>query len=309
MQIIMLVCLTVFIYNIVDLFMRFVYRKYITYKIRLNDIQKHSLFEYPAGSKRKEPKERISIKLPEKLREDLMLAGLHLRPEEFILLWGIVTVFPGFFALLLSRGIVIVITLVVSGLLFPIILVSILKKKRMEKFNQQLGEALMVISNSLRAGFTFEQALSSISKDLPDPIGTEFKKIVREVELGEELEKSMENVAKRMESKDMELMTTAVAIQRQVGGNLSNILDNIGETIKDRIIIKRNIKALTAQGEISGKIIALLPVVLLVMISMVNPEYMAPMFNTTYGHVLLGLSIVLEVLGYITIKKLINIEM
>ena len=187
--------------------------------------------------------------------------------------------------------------------------ISIKTKKRKETFNNQLGDVLMLLSNSLRAGFTFEQALRSVAEDLPDPIGTEFMRIVQDVELGGDLERAMDDVANRMESEDMKLINTAVSIQRKVGGNLSNILDNISETIMDRIMIKKKINTLTAQGRISGLIISVLPVVLVVLISIINPEYMEPMFTTTFGHILLGLSVIMELLGFIFIKKTIDIEM
>lgn len=309
MYIIAAMSLAILVYNITDVFTKIIYRKYIIFESRLKIVQKQSLIDYNSQKKDRKERQKLSIEVPERLKKNLIMAGVHLRPEEFVVMWGIVIVFPALIASILNKGIIIIVMLVIAGIILPPAVIYTMRKNRMEKFDSQLGDALTVISNSLRAGFSFEQAIASMSEDLPDPIGAEFRKVVQELELGAKLEESMDKVAKRMQSKDMELMNTAVAIQRQVGGNLADILENIGKTIRDRIIIKKNIKALTAQGEISGKIIALLPIVLLVMISMVNPEYMEPMFNTTYGYVLLSVSVVLEILGYVMIKKLINIEM
>lgn len=309
MYIITAMSLAILAYNITDLLSNLVYKRYITFKSRFDIIKKQSLYNYSRQKRDKKEKEKLSIKVPERLKESLVMAGVHLRAEEFLAMWALIIIFPAMIAFVLNKGIVIMAGLAGIGMIIPPAVIKKMKNNRMEKFNNQLGDALLIISNSLRAGFTFEQALSSMVKNLPDPISTEFKKIIREVELGEKIEISMAEVAERMNSKDMELMNTAVAIQRKVGGNLADVLDNIGETIRDRIIIKRNIKSLTAQGEISGKVIALLPVILLVMISIVNKEYMEPMFTTTYGYFMLGLCGFLEILGYTMIKKLINIEM
>lgn len=309
MYIITAMSLGILAYNITCMLSKIVYKRYINFKSRLDIIKQQSLYNYSRQKKHKKQKQKLSIEVPEKLRESLLMAGVHLRAEEFLTMWALLIVLPAMIAFVLNKGVIIIAGLVALGIITPPVVIGKMKKDRMNKFNDQLGDALLVISNSLRSGFTFEQALASMTKNLPEPICTEFGKIVREVELGEKIEVSMAEVAERMKSKDMELINTAVSIQRRVGGNLADVLDNIGDTIRERIIIKKNIKALTAQGEISGKIIALLPVILLIMISIVNREYMEPMFTTTYGYIMLGLCVLLEILGYTMIKKLINIEM
>lgn len=296
-------------YHITETFINLIYRKYINYKSRMSLIQERALLGYSNKEKKKKEKGKFTIEVPEKLRETLIMSGIHLRPEEFLGLWVGLTIILVIIAIILNKGAIFKIGALIAGIILPPIVISKKREQQLERFDVQLGETIMIISNSLRGGFTFEQSLAAVSKDLPDPIGSEFRKIVREIELGEKLETTMGEVAEKMESEDMKLMNTAIAIQRQVGGNLADVLDNIGETIRERITMKKNIKTLTSQGEISGKVIAVLPVILIVMISLVNPEYMEPMFNTTLGYVLLGLSAFLEITGYIIIKKLINIEM
>lgn len=308
MKLLMALSLSYLAYNFVELMITLIYRKYFVFKNRLDIIESQSIIGFKGASKKDKKKGNLKLTVPEKLTDSLLQAGLLIKAEEYIIIWLVSGLLPGLIGVILGLNTMLCILLMGGGFILPAVVLSMKKKKRGDKFNNQLGDALMIISNSLRAGFTFEQALKSVSRDLPDPIGTEFRKIVREVDLGERLEVAMEEVAIRMNSDDMGLMNTAVAIQRQVGGNLADVLDNIGETIRARIIMKKNIKAMTAQGEISGKVIALLPVILLVMISFVNGEYMEPMFNTTFGHVLLGVSFILELLGYMMIKKLINIE-
>lgn len=306
MNIILALCLSILVYNIAEVLVRFINRKYIIYKKRLDIIKKENLLSY-AGKKKKNKKH--NIEMLDRLKESLIMADIQLRPEEFFVIWGTIMIVPLIIIKILNKGMILFCICVMLGVIMPPLFISSKIKSRKEKFNNQLGDVLMLLSNSLRAGFTFEQALYNVAKDLPDPIGTEFMKIVRDVELGERLEKAMEDVAERMDSKDMELINTAVSIQKQVGGNLANILDNVSNTIMDRIIIKKKINTLTAQGRISGLIISLLPIVLAILISIINPEYMEPMFNTTYGYVLLCLSVVMELLGFLIIRKIIDVEM
>lgn len=284
-----------------------VYKNLRLYITRLNSIEEQSSGSM-ANKKKKLDLEKKGVPFLEKLQEDLILAELKLRANEFVVIWLISAIVPSFLVLLITRNPIFFLGLFIVGALIPKIVLGKLKNKNRELFNEQLGEAIMIISNSLRAGFTFEQALKSVSRDLPNPIGREFRKIVQESELGESLENVMENVSSRMASDDMELMNTAVVIQRQVGGNLADVLDNIGKTIRMRGIMKRNIKALTAQGEVSGKVIAILPVFLLVVLTLISYDYMSSLYTTSFGQMALGLSVVLEILGYAVIKKIINID-
>jgi tight adherence protein B len=248
------------------------------------------------------------LHVPQRIRNELIAAGIRLRPEEYVMMWICATLIPALLAYIVGGSPPVCLILVLAGAAVPPVLVSVAHKKRIERFNAQLGDALMVISNSLRAGFSFEQSLANISKELPDPLGPELAQAVRELELGANLEAVLSAVAERMQSEDMELLNAAVVIQRQVGGNLAEIIDNISETIRDRIAIKRNIKTLTAQGRISGKVIGALPLFLLAFVSMVNSSYMQPLFTTTYGYAMLAVSAVLEGIGFLLIRKLVNIK-
>ncbi len=294
------------VYNLLIVLINLVYKNYIVYRERLESIEKEAPLAYGKNVEKKGI--QIDASLEEKIQEELLQAGIHLRTEEYLKIRAVITALPFLIILIIKNDMVLAIGGALFGFIAPPLHLKKKKKDRMDLFNDQLGDVILIISNSLRAGFTFEQAMGSVARDLPDPIGPEFLKIGREVELGERLEVAMEDTARRMGSEDMELMNTAVAIQRQVGGNLADVLDNIGTTIRDRIIIKKKIKAMTAQGEISGKIIGFLPFALLIIVSLVNKEYMEPLFTTTFGKILLIISIILEGLGFMTIKKIVNIE-
>ena len=194
------------------------------------------------------------------------------------------------------------------GLVAPPFFLKIAAARQRSLFEAQLGDALMVLSNGLRAGFSFEQALENVSGDLANPIGGELNTIVRELKLGGELEQSFLIVADRMESDDLKLLTTAVVIQQRVGGNLAEILDIISQTIRDRLTIKRSIKTLTAQGRITGQVIGALPVLLLFALSFANPGYISPLFSSMMGRLLLMLGGGMEIFGFLMINKIVKIK-
>lgn len=251
---------------------------------------------------------RSVIRVSDRFRESLDLARVNLGPEEFVFLWIVVAFFPALIALVISGRLLVMIALAFGFAFLPPLYLRTKINKQRVLFERQLGDALMVLANAIRAGFSFPQALSNVANDLSDPISREFLSVSRDLQLGGDLEASMLKVADRMESEDLRLITTAVVIQRQVGGNLAEILDTISQTIRDRLAIKRSVKALTAQGRISGKIIGAMPIFLLAIITLINPTYAEPLFATTTGIVLLGFGALIEIFGFAWIKRIVNIK-
>lgn len=194
----------------------------------------------------------------------------------------------------------------------PNLYVSYIAKKRLTAFNNQLGDTITMMSNALRGGYSFLQTLDMVSKEAPYPVNVEFRRVVQEVGLGRTTEEALGNLQRRVPSDDLDLLITAVNIQMEVGGNLAQILDTIGHTIRERVRIKGEINTLTAQGRISAWVITGLPVGLAIFISMVNPTYMAPIF--TFGFppqawcCLPLTSVVMIVIGYFAIMKIMDIE-
>lgn len=302
--------ISIVFYYFLEFTFNIIYKRQIVLRNRLFEVESEkSAGLHRSRHKTKKEKNKGIFRVPDKIRVSLISSGITLRPEEFVAIWAAAMFMPGLILLGLGKNPITCFVTFLIGAVLPPIYVSTAKNKRKEKFTQQLGDALLIISNSLRAGFTFEQSLSNISRDLPNPLGEEFSKVVRELELGGSLERSLNSLAERMKSKDMELLNTAVIIQRQVGGNLSEIIDVISETIRERITIKRTIKTLTSQGRISGKVIGALPIFLLLIISFINPSYMEPVYTTQYGHTMLIICILLEGIGFFLINKIINIEM
>ncbi len=194
----------------------------------------------------------------------------------------------------------------------PNIYLAVRAGNRIKAFNNQLGDTITLMSNSLRSGYSFLQTLDMVSREAPPPVSTEFSRVVQEVGLGRSTEEALDNLLRRIPSEDLELLITAVNIQHEVGGNLAQILDTIGHTIRERVRIKGEIKTLTAQGRISAYVITGLPIALALFITVINPEYMSPLF--TFGFppenwcCLPVASLIMIMIGYFAIMKIIDIE-
>ncbi len=193
---------------------------------------------------------------------------------------------------------------VLAGLLF----LHIYIKRRQKAFTTQLGDMLVMVANALRAGFSFMQAFELIAREMDAPIGREVQKVVNEVNIGVDVETALDNMQKRVNSSDFELVVTAMVIQRQVGGNLAQILDTISDTINDRIRMRREVMTLTAQGRASGVVLALLPIAVAGVLSMVSPGYLAPLFNEPLGRMAIVAGIIMEIIGYFVICRIVDIK-
>lgn len=196
----------------------------------------------------------------------------------------------------------------IFGIIAGLIFLDIYIKRRQKAFTNQLADMLTMIANALRAGFSFMQAFELIAREMDAPIGREVQKVVSEVNVGGTIESALDNMQKRVASSDFELVVTAVLIQRQVGGNLAQILDTISSTIDERIKMRREVMALTAQGRMSGIVLALLPVGVGVIMMMINPGYLDPLFNESIGQACIVGAIVLEIIGYFVIQRIVDIK-
>lgn len=247
--------------------------------------------------------------LAESFERELQKADIPLRGEEYLMIRIISAVVPAALVLLVSGQLLLALTLALCGFLLPPLFVSSAQQRRLKKFNLQLIDSLAIMANSLRAGYSFMQAVELVSKEMPAPIGKEFARTFREVNLGTPMEEALHNLGARITSQDLDLVLTAVLIQRQVGGNLAEIMDGISSTIRERIRIQGEIRTLTAQGRISGLIIGLVPPVLILIISLLNPGYLEPLFQTPAGWSMLAAGAASEFVGLVIIRKIIAVEM
>lgn len=199
---------------------------------------------------------------------------------------------------------------VVGGLLFyiPIFIMKWKGKRRMGKFNAQLPEALEMLSRSLRAGHSLGAGFGLISKEVANPLGREFGRCYEEQNLGVSLEQSLESMAKRIPNLDLRFFATAVILQRQTGGDLAEILEKISQLIRARFRLAGQIQALTGEGRLSGIVLLALPPGLFLMMYSTNREYVMKLFTDPMGQWMLGGTIVLQLVGAWTIKKIIDIK-
>ena len=222
------------------------------------------------------------------LERRLLQGGVLLRPGEFILLCLVIAgggILLGLVLLGQHSGLVV---FGVIGYFLPHFVLQRKVRQRAKAFDAQLGDALILIANSLRTGYSFMQAMDMVAKEMAPPISEEFARVIREMSLGVATETAMTGLTQRVASEDLDLVVTAMLIQRQIGGNLAEILDKIAGTIRERVRLRGHIQTLTAQGRLSGLIVGLLPFALGGFIFLMNPGYISGLFTDPYGQKMLS---------------------
>ncbi len=211
---------------------------------------------------------------------------------------------PGFYAR--SLFVMIVTTIVVS--VMPLLFVLNRRRKRFKQFLEQLPEAIEMIIRSLQAGHSFSSALQAVATEMPDPVAREFGKAYEEQNLGLSMKVALENLAERVPIMDLKLCVTAILIQREVGGNLTEVLANISHTVRDRFRIQGEIRVKTAQARLSGYIVSALPFILFFWINLANPKYLQSLYEHPSGYFILGAGIVMQFIGWMIIRRIVKIE-
>ena len=244
--------------------------------------------------------------------DQLQRADLRLRTSEFLMIQlGSTALFVLIAVLrfgLPLGGLIQTIVFGVIGYLLPSFYVKFRINQRLKAFNNQLGDTLTLLSNAIKAGYSFAQAIDTVAKNAVPPIADEFGRAVREMNLGGSPDEALQNITKRIASADFDLVATAYSIHRTVGGNLAEILDNIAYTIRERVRIKGEIATLTAQARASGTLITFLPIVLAAFMYMVTPTYFRPMFESIVGWILLTIGAFMIFIGNLIIRRVVAIE-
>jgi tight adherence protein B len=248
----------------------------------------------------------------DKIAKKLARADIKMKPGEYIAMMiivafgvGIVLWFVG------GRSVFTGLIGGIIGLFLPGMYVNRQQSKRLIRFNEQLADMLNLMVNGLRAGYSTAQAMEAISRELPPPISDEFRRVVQEMQLGVPTERALDNLLRRIPSDDLDLVITAINVQREVGGNLAEILDTISHTIRERVRIKGEIRVLTSQVMYSGKFLSVLPLFVMGILYLLNREYMMEFFKTENipcGYIALGVAAGLIIAGYFTMTKLGQIE-
>lgn len=242
------------------------------------------------------------------IETDLARADLKLRVAEFIMIT--IASIALFFLLgqLIFGSALVGMVFGIGGFFVPRIYVNLRKRRRLYAFNDQLGDTITLLANSLRSGFSIVQSMETVAEQLPEPISAEFHRVTQEIQLGLNYEEALNNMLRRVPSDDLDLMITAINIQGRVGGNLAEILDTIGHTIRERVRIKGEIRVLTAQQMISGYILTGLPVILGFVLYLINKPYVGRMFSDPCGWIMIGTATIMIVTGFLIIRKIVDIE-
>jgi tight adherence protein B len=251
----------------------------------------------------------------DKVSKELAQADIKMKPVEFIFVTIISILVVGLIGYVIgSKSLLLAILGAVLGYFLPRVYIRSQRSRRLVKFNDQLSDMLSLMVNGLRAGFSTMQSMEAVAKEMPSPICDEFRRVVQEVTLGVATDKALDNLVRRIPSDDLDLVITAIKVQREVGGNLAEILDTISHTIRERVRIKGEIRTLTAQMKYSARILGLLPIFLVLAIYLINREYIMilvnPESNTPFpcGILALVIALILVVVGYFAMDSFTNIE-
>jgi tight adherence protein B len=256
-----------------------------------------------------------------RLAADLARADLKMKPAEYLIIWALTPfgfaalafvigiIFPGF------RNVVALVAFFVLGIYAPRFYLKRRQASRLKAFATQLPDTITLLANSLRAGSSFLQGMELVTREARPPISEEFERVVREMQLGVALHPALNNLVRRMQSEDLELMVTAIQIQSQVGGNLATVLDAIAHTIRERIRLFGEIQTLTAMQRYSGYVITLLPVGLAGLLFLISPSYITvmlerppDMFGLPMGIVFFLVGLISMGIGYLFIRRIVDIK-
>ncbi|TMC54124.1 MAG: secretion system protein [Chloroflexi bacterium] len=242
------------------------------------------------------------------LTEDLARAGLNLTAPEYLLIRiGAVGLgaLVGLFRFGFTLGPII---LGAVGFVIPPLVVNYLQRRRLKLFNDQLASMLQLLSNSLKTGYAIDRALETVAAKSQPPVSTEFERVTTEITLGTSVEEALSAMLLRINSPDLEFIVTAILLHIRVGGNLAEVLDNISDTLRDRLQTKRDMSVLTAQSRASASIITGLPILLALGLYIFVPGYYAPMTGTWVGYAMLGFAGVMILIGNLLIQRMTSLE-
>jgi tight adherence protein B len=266
-------------------------------------LRDQQLSQIPALDNLLRRSERISA-----IQKTLAQAGMKLRAGNFLGLCALTAIAGGIAGLIVSKNLAIAGCALLVGLILPYSYVSFRRSRRFEKFEELFPEAIDTLARAVRAGHAFTTALEMISDEVAEPVGGEFRKLYEEQKFGMPVRDALLNFADRIPLVDLKFFVTAVMLQRETGGNLAEILDNLSYVIRERFKIQRQVRVYTAQGRLTmGLLMAMPPIIVVVMLTL-NPSFIKPLFQDPIGHTLVVAGLCLQTIGYFVIRKIIKIQ-
>lgn len=246
----------------------------------------------------------FSVRLDEKLEQ----AGLAMKSGEFVALMAFCAIGGGVFGALLLTNIIFILVVAVAASLIPYVWLARARSQRQKTMADQLADVLSILASSLRAGHSFLQSLDQVANEISEPSASEFHRVVSEIRLGRSIDEAMIAMADRVGSEDMRWAVMAVNVQREVGGNLAEVLDIVASTVRERAYIHRQVKVLSAEGRFSIGVLTALPFGLFTYLALVNPEYVGPLFTTMMGRGLLVAGGTLMAFGILVMRRIVKID-
>jgi tight adherence protein B len=242
------------------------------------------------------------------IQKMLAQGGMDLRAGNFLGLCGLVGIAAAIVAYILSRHIEIAWAAMFVGFLMPYSYASMKRQKRFTKFDELFPEAIDTLARAVRAGHAFTTALEMITNEINEPVAGEFRQLYEEQKFGMPVRDALMNLTERVPSVDVKFFVTAVMLQRETGGNLAEILDNLSYVIRERFKIQRQVRVYTAQGRLTMALLMGMPPIIVVVMMTLNPAFIQPLFSDPIGHTLLVGGITLQTVGYFVIRKIIRIQ-
>lgn len=243
-----------------------------------------------------------------RLKELLRQADMKIVVNIFLLITLIAALLAGWLVFIVSGSAVITLLIMPLAALLPLLYILRQRRKRFDLFLEQLPDALELMIRSLQAGHSFTSALQTVATEMPDPVAREFGKAYEEQNLGLSARIALENLVERVPITDLKLCVTAILIQREIGGNLAEVLHNISHTIRERFRIQGEIRVKSAQARLSGYIVSALPFVVFMLISLTYPAYLQPLYEHESGNYIIALGIGMQITGWIIIRRITRIE-
>ena len=250
----------------------------------------------------------VSFQAALQLKKMLDQADLHITPSRLVMFSGMAGMLAAMASSVLSESILLMLFVGVLAAAVPFVHVWWKRKRRFDQFLELLPDALDLMSRGLSAGHAFSEAMHMVSAEMPDPIATEFRKTYEEQNLGLSLKLALENLTQRIPLLDLRMCVTAVLIQRETGGNLAEILEKVAYTIRERFRILGDLKTLTTSSRLSAWLLCALPIFVTIMITIMNPEYMAILWKDPRGHILIAVALGLQVTGMLIVQKILRIR-
>ena len=250
----------------------------------------------------------VRIQAAIQLKRMLDQADLHITPSRLVMFSVMAGILAALAASVINSSILLMIAAGLVAAALPIIHVWWRRKQRFASFLEQLPDGLDLISRALSAGHAFSEALHMVSSEMPEPIGSEFRKTYEEQNLGLSLKLALENLTERMPLLDLRMCVTAVLIQRETGGNLAEILEKVAYTIRERFRIMGDLKTLTTSSRMSAWLLCGLPIFVAIAVTVMNPDYMSVLWKDPRGHKLIAAALFMQVSGMLIVRKILNIK-